>query len=54
YARTDEFLDVVKGVAAGAPYTFDGRFYRVEAGGLLPPLSGQKPPRIYLAGASDA
>ncbi|AOJ29815.1 alkanesulfonate monooxygenase [Burkholderia seminalis] len=54
YARTDEFLDVVKGIAAGAPFSFDGRFYRVEAGGLLPPLSGQKPPRIYLAGASDA
>lgn len=54
YARTDEFLDVVKGVAAGEPFTFDGRFYRVEGGGLLPPLSGQKPPRLYLAGASDA
>ncbi|MEX3899529.1 LLM class flavin-dependent oxidoreductase [Paraburkholderia sp. BR10954] len=54
YARTDEFLDVVKGYSAGTPYTHHGRFYQVEEGGLLAPLSSQKVPRIYLAGASEA
>ncbi|MFL9883569.1 LLM class flavin-dependent oxidoreductase [Paraburkholderia agricolaris] len=54
YARTDEFLDVVKGYSAGAPYTHKGRFYQVEEGGLVAPLSSQSVPRIYLAGASDA
>ncbi|MFM0163756.1 LLM class flavin-dependent oxidoreductase [Paraburkholderia sediminicola] len=54
YARTDEFLDVVKGYSAGAPYTHKGRFYQVEEGGLLAPLRSQPVPRIYLAGASDA
>lgn len=54
YARTDEFLDVVKGYSAGEPYTHKGRFYQVEAGGLVAPLSSQPVPRIYLAGASDA
>lgn len=54
YARTDEFLDVVKGYSAGTPYTHNGRFYQVEDGGLVAPLSSQKVPRIYLAGASDA
>ncbi|MFM0735386.1 LLM class flavin-dependent oxidoreductase [Paraburkholderia sediminicola] len=54
YARTDEFLDVVKGYSAGEPYTHKGRFYQVEAGGLVAPLHSQPVPRIYLAGASDA
>lgn len=54
YARTDEFLDVVKGYSTGEPYTHKGRFYQVEEGGLVAPLSRQSVPRIYLAGASDA
>ncbi|QBQ98877.1 LLM class flavin-dependent oxidoreductase [Paraburkholderia pallida] len=54
YARTEEFLQVVKGYSAGGQFNFDGRFYRVEDGGLLPPLANQPVPRIYLAGASDA
>lgn len=54
YARTDEFLDVVKGYSSGEPYTHKGRFYQVEEGGLVAPLSSQPVPRIYLAGASDA
>jgi alkanesulfonate monooxygenase len=54
YARTDEFLDVVKGYSAGTPYTHKGQFYQVEEGGLVAPLSSQPVPRIYLAGASDA
>lgn len=54
YARTEEFLRVVKGASTGEPFSFDGRFYRVEEGGLLPPLASQPVPRIYLAGASEA
>ncbi|MBB3257247.1 alkanesulfonate monooxygenase [Paraburkholderia bannensis] len=54
YARTDEFLQVVKGYSAGSGFNFDGRFYQIEDGGLLPPLASQAVPRIYLAGASDA
>ncbi|GHD63922.1 LLM class flavin-dependent oxidoreductase [Jeongeupia chitinilytica] len=54
YARTEEFLDVVRGVSAGAPFDYDGKHYRVEGGGLLHPLDAQPVPQIYLAGASDA
>ncbi|MFM0212321.1 LLM class flavin-dependent oxidoreductase [Paraburkholderia sediminicola] len=54
YARTDEFLDVVKGYSTGTPYTHKGQFYQIEEGGLVAPLSSQPVPRIYLAGASDA
>ncbi len=54
YLRTEEFLDVVRGVAGGSPFDFDGKHYRVEGGGLLQPLAKEAMPRIYLAGASAA
>lgn len=54
YARTSEFLDVVRGVTAGAPFDYEGEHYRVQGGGLLEPLVRQEVPRLWLAGASDA
>ncbi|MYM22714.1 LLM class flavin-dependent oxidoreductase [Duganella sp. FT135W] len=54
YARTSEFLDVVRGVNAGAPFDYEGKHYQVQGGGLLEPLVQQAVPRIWLAGASDA
>jgi alkanesulfonate monooxygenase len=54
YARTSEFLDVLKGVWQKAPFSYEGRFYRVENGGLEPPFSSQPLPEIYFSGSSDA
>jgi alkanesulfonate monooxygenase len=54
YARTAEFLDVVRGVTAGAPFDYAGKHYQVQGGGLLEPLVREDVPRIWLAGASDA
>jgi alkanesulfonate monooxygenase len=54
YARTSEFLEVLRGVWKGAPFNFDGRFYQVENGGLPAPLSEQPLPEIYFSGSSDA
>ncbi|MGW4473148.1 LLM class flavin-dependent oxidoreductase [Nonomuraea sp. NPDC004354] len=54
YARTSEFLDVLRGVWGGAPYSFDGRFYRVEGARLPEPLRGQPFPEIYFSGSSPA
>jgi alkanesulfonate monooxygenase len=54
YARTSEFLDVLKGVWKGRPFDFSGRFYRVEGGGLPEPLSSEPVPEIYFSGSSDA
>ena len=54
YARTDEFLTVVKGYSSGQPYTFHGDRYQFENGGLRYPMASQPVPRIYLAGVSDA
>jgi alkanesulfonate monooxygenase len=52
YARTAEYLDVLRRSWAGAPFDFTGDHYRVEAGGLATPLAD--PPPIYFGGASPA
>lgn len=52
YARTSEFLSVVRGVWRGQPYDFDGEHFQV-AGGLtaLPP---DPLPEIFFGGSSAA
>lgn len=52
YERTDEFLSVVRGVWSGPGFTFEGKHYRVDRGGLTQPLSTT--PTIYFGGASEA
>lgn len=52
YARTDEYLDVLRRSFDGVPFDFDGDHYRVENGGLTDPIA-EKPP-IYFGGASPA
>ena len=52
YARTDEFLSVVRGVWRGRGFDFEGAHYRVKNGGLLQPLGHV--PTIYFGGASPA
>ena len=50
YARTDEFLSVVRGAWTEAPFDFDGEHYRVEGAqvrGEVNPL-----PEIYFGGSS--
>lgn len=54
YARTSEFLDVLKGVWGGGPFDYHGRFYRVEGAGLPEPLARQAFPEIYFSGSSMA
>ncbi|MRW90681.1 LLM class flavin-dependent oxidoreductase [Duganella sp. FT80W] len=54
YTRTTEFLDVVRGVWRGGPFSYQGKFYQVEDAGLAHPLSEQEFPEIYFSGSSDA
>ncbi|WP_329459248.1 LLM class flavin-dependent oxidoreductase [Streptomyces sp. NBC_01497] len=52
YARTDEFLTVVRGVWSGAPFDFDGEHYQVAGG-----LTAQPPdplPEVFFGGSSKA
>ncbi|MFI8183406.1 LLM class flavin-dependent oxidoreductase [Actinacidiphila glaucinigra] len=52
YARTDEFLSVVRGVWGGRPFDFDGEHYRVEGG--LTALPPDPVPQIFFGGSSPA
>jgi alkanesulfonate monooxygenase len=54
YGRTTEFLDILKGVWNGGPFSYQGKFYQVEDAGLPSPLSEQEYPEIYFSGSSDA
>ncbi|WP_047548480.1 LLM class flavin-dependent oxidoreductase [Methylotenera sp. G11] len=54
YGRTTEFLDVLKGVWNGGPFSYQGKFYQVEDAGLADPLSKEEYPEIYFSGSSDA
>lgn len=54
YTRTTEFLDVFKGVWEGGPFSYDGKFYKINNAGLPAPLANQVRPELYFAGSSDA
>ncbi|WP_181697421.1 LLM class flavin-dependent oxidoreductase [Nocardia sp. GTS18] len=54
YARTSEFLDVLRGVWDGEPFDHDGRFFRTEGAALPPGLAGQHFPEVYFSGSSGA
>ncbi|MCU1616660.1 MAG: putative alkanesulfonate monooxygenase [Frankiales bacterium] len=51
YARTGEFLEVLRRTFAGERFDFAGRHVQVEGGGLTSPVPA---PPIYLGGASPA
>jgi alkanesulfonate monooxygenase len=52
YARTDEFLSIVRKLWSGAPVDFAGQHLRI-AGGLVP-VPPDPLPQIYFGGSSDA
>ncbi|SDK64119.1 LLM class flavin-dependent oxidoreductase, partial [Streptomyces indicus] len=52
YARTDEFLSVVRGAWSGSPYDFTGEHYRVD--GALTALPPDPLPQIFFGGSSPA
>ncbi|MER6006206.1 LLM class flavin-dependent oxidoreductase [Nonomuraea angiospora] len=52
YARTAEFLHVLRRSWEGVPFDHHGEHYRVEGGGLAEPLDPA--PELYFGGASPA
>lgn len=52
YARTAEYLEVLRSAWAGRPFDYVGEHYRVQAGGLAGPLA--EAPPVYFGGASPA
>lgn len=53
YARTTEFLDVLRGIWRGGPFSYSGQHYQVEEAGLPPLLAQEDFPEIYFSGSSD-
>jgi len=52
YARTGEFLDVVRGAWSGRPYDFDGTYYQVTGATVMAPPDPL--PGVYFGGSSAA
>ncbi|MGW8375609.1 LLM class flavin-dependent oxidoreductase [Streptomyces sp. ODS28] len=52
YARTDEFLSVLRGAWSGTPFDFDGAHYRVTGATVSAPPSPL--PELYFGGSSEA
>jgi alkanesulfonate monooxygenase len=52
YARTSEFMAILRGAWSGEPFDYEGLHYRVEGATTLRPPDPQ--PDIYFGGASDA
>ncbi|HEY3711801.1 MAG TPA: LLM class flavin-dependent oxidoreductase [Amycolatopsis sp.] len=52
YARTDEFLTIVRGVWSGRPFDFDGEHLKVEGATTL--AAPDPVPPIYFGGSSPA
>ena len=52
YARTGEFLAVVRGAWSGTPYDFSGDHYQVQGATVMAPP--EPPPDIYFGGSSPA
>jgi alkanesulfonate monooxygenase len=52
YARTGEFLDVVRGAWSGTPYDFSGQYYQVTGATVMSPP--EPAPTVYFGGSSAA
>lgn len=52
--RIAEFLTVSRGVIAGSPFSFKGRFFEVKDGGFTGSLGDHAAPTVFLVGESEA
>jgi alkanesulfonate monooxygenase len=52
YARTDEFLSIVRGAWSGTPFDFEGGYYRVAGATVAGPLDPV--PQVFFGGSSPA
>jgi dimethylsulfone monooxygenase len=54
YRRSEEFIQVLKGLWTQDPFTFAGDFYRINGGWLRPPPVASPYPEIFQGGNSRA
>jgi dimethylsulfone monooxygenase len=53
YIRAEEFVEVLRGMWTQTPFSFDGRFYQVNASQLLLKPATTPPPEIFTASRSE-
>jgi FMNH2-dependent dimethyl sulfone monooxygenase len=53
YIRAEEFIEIVRGMWACAPYSFDGRFYKIHNAELRLRPATANPPEIFTASRSE-
>src|SRR5215468_3665524 len=53
YVRAEEFITIVRGMWRQTPYSFDGRFYKVDGAQLLLKPATVPPPEILTASRSE-
>ncbi|GAB3057865.1 LLM class flavin-dependent oxidoreductase [Salinicoccus sesuvii] len=53
YARTEEFLDVLKGMWREETFSYKGKFYQIENAKLAPKPVQQPHPKLYAGGESE-
>ncbi|CAN5155149.1 LLM class flavin-dependent oxidoreductase [soil metagenome] len=54
YGRTSEWLDVFRGVWGSENFSYKGRFYEVDHGGLPPLFRAEEFPEMWFSGSSEA
>jgi len=54
YGRTSEWLDVFRGVWQNEDFSYNGRFYQVENGGLPAHFRTEEFPDLWFSGSSEA
>jgi FMNH2-dependent dimethyl sulfone monooxygenase len=52
YVRAEEFITVVRGMWSETPYSFEGRFYKVDQSQLLLKPATVPPPEVFTASRS--
>jgi FMNH2-dependent dimethyl sulfone monooxygenase len=53
YVRAEEFADVLRGMWRETPFSYDGRFYKVDKAQLLLKPATPQPPEIFTASRSE-
>ena len=53
YRRTDEFLEVIKKAWAGEEFDYQGEYFMIKQGKLIPPIHQSPNIPIYFGGSSD-
>ena len=53
YIRAEEYIDILRGMWSATPFSYDGKFYRIDQAQLLLRPATASPPEIFTASRSE-